>query len=1372
MAETVEDLKKQLQELNDKLKEAGGLGIDVAEAFNQAGNSTTKLNKYITEVKKRLEDITDNTDYIYRTFQDITSELSNQNALLSIGKSSFKSLTGIAQDLNFYQKGNTELSEKQLRKIQDKIKLDKSELEYVVKNLQASVDNNKATAENLQSRQIAGEKLSKTQKEFLKNYLKESELLNNTKKTLESGIIPNLERELDISKQISNVRRDIGGLAGNAAKLISAYGGPLASLLNINKASEAIDDFAKKQIEKALKSKDIQEELLKIEKEKARILREEVEEIDKINKNASLTSSEKQVKIAEVEKKTRESINKEEEKASNAKKRAIKNADSLINRFRALGIVIKELGAGLIKAFTDPVSIIGFIIKLFKFIIDAAFEVSTRVTTIGRTLGVSAGLAGRLSGQMIGAAKAAGGIFINSENATEAIGQLADNLGIAVGFTGQQIALQVKLTKLLGLSAEEAAKFNKIAAGSGKSSSQFVTSVQKGAFASMQANKIHLSDKQVLQDVSKLSAGILAKFQSNPEALGAAVVQAKKLGLSLEKLEGISDSLLDFQSSIEAELQAELLTGRQLNLEKARQAALTGNQADLMKEIAEQAGSYKDFTKMNVLAQKSLAQAMGLSREEMAEMLLQQEMVNDHGDKAQELNAQQLKDFQKSGLSLDQYLDKQKNQLSLQEQTNATLERFRETMVNVVAPLGKSLVDAFLKFMPILQKLIDEQLPKIQPFIDDLVKRIDSIDFNQISKDIEDFGKRIEDIKTTLESYKPIIIAIGIGIVSIFAINKVAKFFSFLSTGFSNIKGLVTGIGSGVKSAFSGVKSLFSPASAAAATPTPDLASTTPTPEDTRSPKGRRKKSSFKAPKSTPKISTPDAKGGGGGGFLKGMNMGDMLKGAAAILVLSAALFVAAKAFQEFAEVKWESIAKGGVALAGLAGIALTLGKANSAMIKGAFAIGVLSGALFVAAKALQEFVGVKWEDMAKAGVALIGLGIAGKMIGSMAGSMLKGALAIALLGASLIPAAYALQMFTDISWEDLAKAGVALIGLGVAGAVFGSLLPLMLAGALAIGALGLALIPFAYALQVMAPAMKEFTPLVEAFGNVISKVFNGIATVVESIGKAIKLTFEGIAIAVKSGSDGVVNILKALETVDTEKLQAVGPALFKIGAGLASLGGGNVLEAISSFLAGDPIEKIQKLASTGAQLSAAAAGFTVISTGLTLFKNTISSIDTSKLDAVSLSILKIKDALSALTKGGGLAESIGSFFSSNPLEKLEKLAEMGSKLQVTANAIQRITNPNTPTKTSPPVTTTPVTTEIKSNKESISVTKTNSSTTDKLLTDAIFELKETRRELKAQLNKPPTPIVLTLDGKQVARQLSSYPEMQKGLGKSMVKLS
>jgi hypothetical protein len=694
MAETVEDLKKQLQELNDKLKEAGGLGIDVADAFNRAGNSTIKLKKYVDEVKQKLEDVTDNTDYIYRTFQDITSELSSQNALLNVGKSSFKSLTGIAQDLNFYQKGSTELSEKQLRKIQDKIKLDKSELEYVARNLQISVDNNKATAENLQSRQIAGERLSKTQKEFLKNYLKESELLNNTKKTLESGIIPNLERELNISKQISDVRRDIGGLAGNAAKLISAYGGPLSSLLNINKASEAIDDFAKKQIEKALKSKSVQEELLKIEKEKARILKEEVEAIDEINKNTNLTSSQKQAKIAEVEKKTRESINKEEEKASNAKKRAIKNADSLINRFRALGIVIKELGAGLIKAFTDPVSIIGFIIKLFKFIIDAAFEVSTRVTTIGRTLGVSAGLAGRLSSKMIGAAKAAGGIFINSENATEAIGQLADNLGIAVGFTGKQIALQVKLTKLLGLSAEEAARFNKIAAGSGKSSSQFVTSVQKGAFASMQANKIHLSDKQVLQDVSKLSAGILAKFQSNPEALGAAVVQAKKLGLSLEKLEGISDSLLDFQSSIEAELQAELLTGRQLNLEKARQAALTGNQADLMKEIAEQAGSYKDFTKMNVLAQKSLAQAMGLSREEMAEMLLQQEMVNDHGDKAQELNAQQLKDFKKSGLSLDQYLDKQKNQLSLQEQTNATLERFRETMVNVVAPLGKSLVDA------------------------------------------------------------------------------------------------------------------------------------------------------------------------------------------------------------------------------------------------------------------------------------------------------------------------------------------------------------------------------------------------------------------------------------------------------------------------------------------------------------------------------------------------------------------------------------------------------------------------------------------------------------------------------------------------------
>jgi 3-hydroxyisobutyrate dehydrogenase-like beta-hydroxyacid dehydrogenase len=52
------------------------------------------------------------------------------------------------------------------------------------------------------------------------------------------------------------------------------------------------------------------------------------------------------------------------------------------------------------------------------------------------------------------------------------------------------------------------------------------------------------------------------------EALGEAVIKAQKFGINLEQAESIASKLLDFESSIEAELSAELLTGKNLNLEK------------------------------------------------------------------------------------------------------------------------------------------------------------------------------------------------------------------------------------------------------------------------------------------------------------------------------------------------------------------------------------------------------------------------------------------------------------------------------------------------------------------------------------------------------------------------------------------------------------------------------------------------------------------------------------------------------------------------------------------------------------------------------------------------------------------------------------
>ena len=92
-------------------------------------------------------------------------------------------------------------------------------------------------------------------------------------------------------------------------------------------------------------------------------------------------------------------------------------------------------------------------------------------------------------------------------------------------------------------------------------------------------NGVLLNEKELLKGIKDVSAATTLSFGKNPKLIAEAVATAKSLGMELSKVEGIADSLLDFESSISAELEAELLLNKDINLEKARQAALNNDLA-------------------------------------------------------------------------------------------------------------------------------------------------------------------------------------------------------------------------------------------------------------------------------------------------------------------------------------------------------------------------------------------------------------------------------------------------------------------------------------------------------------------------------------------------------------------------------------------------------------------------------------------------------------------------------------------------------------------------------------------------------------------------------------------------------------------------
>jgi len=321
----------------------------------------------------------------------------------------------------------------------------------------------------------------------------------------------------------------------------------------------------------------------------------------------------------------------------------------VLNRWQSFGMLIGKLGSNLMAHLSDPLTTITTMVKVFKMMVEAGFAADTQVTNLSKSLATSKDEADALRDRYVAIQNSGESIFETTKNLVEAQLQLADAFGTSRGFTEQQVRDQVKLTKQIGLEEEATAGLQQLMLKNGQTADQATMSIIKQTASLSKQTGIQLNNKKILSDVAKVNGQLRLQYGNNTDQLAKAVIQSNKLGFSLEQSKKIAESLLNFESSIEAELSAELLTGRDLNLERARLLALNGKSAEAVKEMASAMGSAADFTNMNVLQQEALAKAVGMSADELANTLVFQENLNKLGDNARKQLEDQVNAKMKAG---------------------------------------------------------------------------------------------------------------------------------------------------------------------------------------------------------------------------------------------------------------------------------------------------------------------------------------------------------------------------------------------------------------------------------------------------------------------------------------------------------------------------------------------------------------------------------------------------------------------------------------------------------------------------------------------------------------------------------------------------
>lgn len=541
---------------------------------------------------------------------------------------------------------------------------------------------------------------------------------------------------------------------------------------------------------------------------------------------------------------------------------------------------------------------------------------SLLTSTVGGVLGgalIGAGVAGKA---LLSTMKELGGsIGTTNTIATTLFSKVfPDAVGTVKGLSSEfgglaDVSLKTQfrtnvLAKNLGISAGEAASltgsFARLNDGSAETAQNLIESTKNLA----QANG--LVPNQIMADVANSAEEFALFGKDGGKNIAEAAIAAGKLGVSMSKISGVADNLLDFESSINAELELGAMLGKNINLDRARALAYEGDIGGSVRETLSALGGIEEFNKMDYFQKKQTAALLGVSVSEFQKMAENADKLDKNGE-----------------LTLSTY-DNLKN----------TAKAFGSQIMSGVQGLGSMAVAA-----------------------------------GQMGFNLKDGLKSMKGMGGLTEKLK--------GLFGKDALSKARK---------SGLSDKQIGAGFGGKKAKDAL--------------------------------------SGKAAKMAPNTSVSDNLNKTAGS--KGPKASNLLKGAAAILILAAALFVAAKAFQEFGSVTWPAVGMGLASLVGLAAIAYVLGKAQGEMIKGAIAVAILGAALIPFAFSMSLIAGL---DIGSVMAAAAGLVIFSAAIFGLGALMMTG------VGAFIFGAGLA-----------------ALAGLGVSMMVLGAGLLVAAAGFQAIG--------------------------------------------------------------------------------------------------------------------------------------------------------------------------------------------------------------------------------------------------------------------------------------------------------------------------------
>ena len=283
-----------------------------------------------------------------------------------------------------------------------------------------------------------------------------------------------------------------------------------------------------------------------------------------------------------------------------------------------------------------------------------------------------------------------------------------------------------------------------------------------------------------------------------------------------------------------------------------------------------------------------------------------------------------------------------------------------------------------------------------------------------------------------------------------------------------------------------------------------------------------------------------------------------MLQSSTALVVIGAAMEIFADVCSKFGQTEWGQLGKAAAAITGLLTLAsgfMLLSGLSKGMLRSVVSLTIIASAMEIFADVCSKFGQMQWEELGKAGAAITGilaLVTGFSLLAGLAGSMLASSAALLIMATALAIITPVLTTLGGMTWEGIAKGLVAIAGafavIGVAGALLGPLVPVILGLSAAIALFGVGCLAVGAGVLALSAA---FTALATAgaagataFVAALTIITVGILQLIPSIVNELTAAVVAICDVIIQSAPAIGEAIKALVLTAIDVLVECIPAL------------------------------------------------------------------------------------------------------------------------------------------------------------------------------------------------------------------------------------